>query len=429
MERDEPRHRDLSEFARPSALAPFRIRNYRFQWPADLLTSWAFEMETLILGWYVLTETGSVLWLTAFGALMFHGTLISPVLGMIGDRIGHRNLLCGMRAFYLLLAIALMALAFNGELSPLLVLVLAGLAGVVRPSDIAVRSATVAASMPAGLLIGAMGVSRTTFDMARIGGALTGAGVLANLGMGPAYAVITGCYAAGLVLTLVIGKPPIAAAPERETGGPRASPWRDLVDGLSYVWTTPRLLAAMWLAFLLNMTTLPLSGGLLAFVARGVYQTDQTGLGYLSASYALGALLGSVVMSFAGGRIRLARAMVGSAIVWSVMLLIFARTETILDGIGVLIAVGFLQSICMLAMGVMLLRTSQERFRGRVMGVRMLAIFSQTFGLMAAGVLIGQFGFGWTASLYAGLALGLTILIVLRWQAELLPRQATANAL
>ncbi|MGX7835875.1 hypothetical protein ACWKSR_12055, partial [Campylobacter fetus subsp. venerealis] len=61
VERDDPRHRALSDTARPSALAPFRIRNYRFQWPADLLTSWAFEMEQLILGWYVLVETGSVL--------------------------------------------------------------------------------------------------------------------------------------------------------------------------------------------------------------------------------------------------------------------------------------------------------------------------------------------------------------------------------
>src|SRR5205807_5572800 len=67
VERDETRHRVLSGLARPSALAPFRIRNYRFQWPADLLTSCAFEMETLILGWYVLVETRSVLLLTLFG--------------------------------------------------------------------------------------------------------------------------------------------------------------------------------------------------------------------------------------------------------------------------------------------------------------------------------------------------------------------------
>ena len=49
-------------------LAPFRVPSFRFQWPADLLTSWAFEMENLILGWYVLVETGSVVLLTLFGA-------------------------------------------------------------------------------------------------------------------------------------------------------------------------------------------------------------------------------------------------------------------------------------------------------------------------------------------------------------------------
>ena len=32
-----------------------------FQFPADMLTSWGIEMEVLILGWYILTETGSVL--------------------------------------------------------------------------------------------------------------------------------------------------------------------------------------------------------------------------------------------------------------------------------------------------------------------------------------------------------------------------------
>jgi len=84
----------LSELARPSALAPFRYRNYRFQWPADLLTSWAFEMETLILGWYVLVETGSVLLLTLFASLSYVGTLIAPLFGVVGDRIGSVTATC-----------------------------------------------------------------------------------------------------------------------------------------------------------------------------------------------------------------------------------------------------------------------------------------------------------------------------------------------
>ncbi|MBT6911145.1 MAG: arabinose ABC transporter permease, partial [Rhodospirillaceae bacterium] len=64
-------------------MAPFAVRSFRFQWPADLLTSWAFEMETLILGWYVLVETDSVLLLTAFGSLQFLGTLIAPMFGVV----------------------------------------------------------------------------------------------------------------------------------------------------------------------------------------------------------------------------------------------------------------------------------------------------------------------------------------------------------
>ena len=82
------------------ALAPFRIRSYRFQWPADLLTSWAFEMETLVLGWYVLVETNSVVMLTVFGALLYGGTLIAPIVGVWSDRIGHRTMLSSMRAIY-----------------------------------------------------------------------------------------------------------------------------------------------------------------------------------------------------------------------------------------------------------------------------------------------------------------------------------------
>ena len=41
-----------------------------------------------------------------------------------------------------------------------------------------------------------------------------------------------------------------AAAPDTV----RPSPWRDLRDGIAHVWTTQRLLALMWIAFLVNGT-------------------------------------------------------------------------------------------------------------------------------------------------------------------------------
>ena len=258
MERDESRHRSVSGPARPSALAPFRVRNYRFQWPADLLTSWAFEMETLILGWYVLVETKSVVLLTAFASLTYIGTLIAPMFGVVGDRIGHRDLLAMMRATYALLAGTLMTLALTGNLTPDCVFVIASVMGLVRPSDLGVRGALVATIMPHEQLIGAISVSRTTMDMARIAGALSGAGLFAALGMGPAYMAIVSLYVVATLLTLCVVAPSKPHPADATAGGAlRRSPLRDLKEGVVYVWTTPRMRAAVWIAFLANLTAYP----------------------------------------------------------------------------------------------------------------------------------------------------------------------------
>jgi predicted MFS family arabinose efflux permease len=428
VERDDTPHRVLSEPARPSALAPFRIRNYRFQWPADLLTSWAFEMEQLILGWYVLVETGSVLMLTLYASFGFVGTLIAPMFGVVGDRIGHRDLLAMMRATYAVLATTLMILVLTGSLTPLYVFIIAILMGLVRPSDLGVRGALVANIMPHDLLIGAISVSRTTMDTARIAGALSGAGLFASLGMGPAYAAIVSLYvvATGLTLCVVAPKKP---HPITEAAGDvlRASPLRDLKEGVAYVWTTPRMQAAMWVAFLVNLTAYPLSNGLLPYIARTIYGTNQTGLGYLSASFAIGSLAGSIALSIVGG-IRVARLMIASTVLWYATLLVFVQMQTVPTAMLCLLLAGFSQSLAMICIAVILMRTSSEHFRGRVMGVRMMVIYGLPLGLLAAGALVEEIGFAVTGTLYAAAGLALMLAIVAHWRADLWHVHAPANA-
>ena len=237
----------MSIISETSALAPFRLRSFRLQWPADMATSWAFEMESLILGWYVLVETQSVLMLALFASLQFTGTLIGPMFGVMGDRIGHRNLLCAMRAVYATLATTLMGLTLAGLVTPVYVFIIAALTGLVRPSDIGMRAAVVGATMPSAQLMAAMGIQRTTQDTARIAGALTGAGLVALLGMGAAYAVVAALYASSLLLTWKAGGVRAVADARVAHGNAaaRASPWRELKEGLSYVRNTPLLLAVM----------------------------------------------------------------------------------------------------------------------------------------------------------------------------------------
>jgi MFS family permease len=408
--------------SRSEILAPFGVRSFRFQWPADLLTSWAGEMEILILGWYILTATGSVLLLTVYGSLQYAGTLIAPMFGLAGDRLGHRNVLCAMRVVYAALAGLMTLLAVIDVLTPPVVLVIATVVGLVRPSDLAMRNALVAETMPGDRLMAAMGVARTTTDSARVVGSLAGAGLFALFGMGPAYVVITAFYATGFTLTLGVGAP-------RPSGTmARLSLWRDLREGLVYVWDTPASLAAMWLAFLVNMTAFPLTLGLLPYVAREKYHVGQGGLGSLVASFAFGALAGSIAISFAGRSIRPARMMIVFAAVWYGMLLVFVHVPGITGGRVALLLAGFAQSLSMVPMAVMLLHGASARLRGRVMGVRMLAIYGLPVGLLAAGGLIERFGFAVTASAYCVVGLVLTCLIAVRWRTALWPLDAPANA-
>jgi len=404
------------------------VRNFRFQWPADLLTACAFEMETLILGWYVLVETGSVVMLTIFGVLQFSGTLVAPMFGVAGDRLGHRNVLCCMRAAYTVLAAVLMTLAFAGALEPLVVLVMTGLIGLIRPSDLGVRMALVGDTMPMEHLVPAMGVLRTTSDVARVGGALTGAGLFAAYGIGIAYVAVLTCYTVGLMLTLCVRPTPIKQQAPAAVGGQiPPSTWSDLKEGLAFAWTTPHLLAALLVAFLVNLSAYPLSNGLMPYVAKEIYHIDQTGLGYLVASFAIGALVGSLAV-IVRGRIRAGRTMIVSTVAWYVALVVFAQMRDAYSGLVMLVLAGFAQSYCMVTLAVLLLRNTPEKFRGRIMGVRMLVIYSLPMGLLAAGALIERIGFHATATLYALAGLTLVLAIAVRWRKELWQPDAPANA-
>jgi Major Facilitator Superfamily len=431
VERRETRRRVLSGSARGSALTLFNIRNYRFQWPSDLLTSWAFEVENLVLGWYILVQTGSVLLLTVLASLNYAGTLIAPIFGMVGDRIGHRDLLAAMRFAYTALSATTMTLALTGHLAPFNVMIIVSIMGLIRPSDLGVRGALLADIMPTERLVGAISVSRTTQDSARIAGALTGTGLFAALGIGYAYVAIACLYLTAAVLMLCMSRPAthysMADMDHPADELPGSSLFRDLKEGIVYAWSGPGMRAALCVAFLANLTAFPFTNGLLPYVANEIFRTDQAGLGYLSASFAFGSLIGSITLSLSGG-VRVARLLIGATLAWYAMLLVFVEIRTMPVAILCLMVAGVAQSLSMIAAAVILMRTASARFRGRVMGVRMMVIYGLPIGLLAAGSLIDLIGYTGTGTLYAASGLLAMAAIALHWRADLWPLHAPANA-
>jgi MFS family permease len=210
-------------------------------------------------------------------------------------------------------------------------------------------------------------------------------------------------------------------------GALRSSPLRDLKEGVAYVWSTPQMRAAIWIAFLANLTAFPLTNGLLPYAAREIFGTDQTGLGYLSASFAIGSLAGSIALSMVGG-VRVARLMIAATVLWYATLLLFAQMQTVPSAMACLMLAGFSQSLCMISLAVILMRSASAKFRGRVMGVRMMVIYGLPLGLLAAGGLIDLVGYAATGTLYAIAGLALMSAVALHWRADLWHEHAPANA-
>ena len=109
-------------------------------------------------------------------------------------------------------------------------------------------------------------------------------------------------------------------------------------------------------------------------------------------------------------------------------ILVFGQTTSLAVGLAFVFLAGFMQSYSLTPLAAVMLRSSEEDMRGRVMGMRILAVWGLPLGLLAAGPIIERLGFAATTVLYAGLGLTLTIAIGWRWQAAIWHRTAPANA-
>jgi hypothetical protein len=82
----------------------------------------------------------------------------------------------------------------------------------------------------------------------------------------------------------------------------------------------------------------------------------------------------------------------------------------------------------MVPLAVMLLRVAGDQYRGRIMGVRMLAIYGLPVGLLASGVLIEWYGYVAMASGYCLFGLAATLTIALWWRDAIWRLDGQGNA-
>ena len=397
-----------------SSLNPFKVLrygDYKFVWPTEALSLWAMEMEIIVLAIFVLRDTNSPLLVGLIGAVKFAGTLFGPLYGLMVDRFNRKLLQVGVRVFGVALAITLTTLIITDKLELWHAYAIVTAGSMVRMLDLILIQTLTADAVPSHALHGAIGLSRSTLDGARVVGSIVGGTLLELLGLDWAYITITVLYLMATITAIKIDSRPV------KTDSETVSIWRGFKEGLHYIKESPLLPGLIFFSFLIEFTAFPLVNGLMAVIGSDLYNQNGTGIGLLAAIASAGALSGAALLGIKQSVINPGRIMILGSITWHALMLLLALTPPLWLFTVLLLLWGFSGGITFVAMVVALLRTAPAKTRGRVMGIRSLGIYGLSLGLLFGGWISQEAGPATMIGVLGGIGLSATLIAVIKWPA------------
>lgn len=435
------------------------------------------RMDNVVLGWLILEMTHSPFLVGLILAVRRFGAILGPWAGVVADRVDRRHLgmtavaIMGMSAVLLtgLIAMRRLEVWHLFVTSTLTGLVWAFMqptqqslqADVLKPEELpngialgnmAMNLTTIAAPAFAGLLLACCRPTRRVLDWTdhemvlslnwfsyqaqrlytttsegrvlvspdagshwylapfKLPGPIASALALegAATGLQWAYVVMVALFVVQLMCYVLL-RPPVRTQRRAAT-----SIWQNLREGLRYSSREPGLWTPLALAGLVNFATFPLTSNLLPVFARDVFSVGATGLGWLGASTGVGALMGSFFLIKFGGRYSPGLMMVIGTFFWGAFQLLLAVTPTYEIALAVLMCAGMAQAVSLTSMTLMLLTTSSSDMRGRVMGLRSMAVAPLFLGSLLSGALAQELGAPMATLIFSAFSIGVT-LCVLPW--------------
>lgn len=344
------------------------------------------QMESVVLGWFVLTLTDSPFLVGLIASARMALNWLALFSGAIADRVSKQRLLAVVEFSQTALALLMLTLILTGTLQLWHIFALTVTGGFVRTFQMPASQSLVADSLREDLISNGAALTNMGRNINSIMGPLLGGFLFGLYGPQGAYAVIS-------VLTCMSGLCALLITTVRATSRiDEQSVLRSILEGLKYVKGQQVLWGVLVLAVIINFTGWPLHTNLMPIFARDVLGTDSAGLGLLLSAFGVGALVGS--MSFASVR-NLAspgKLLIIAVLAWHGSMVLFAVSTSFYLSMAILALVGMAFSSTQVMMLTLILRTTLPEFRGRVVGLRTLAIYAYTFGSANSGAVAGAMG-------------------------------------
>jgi len=371
-----------------NALHLLRHPNVRFYFVGICLASIAMFMQLTALGWFVYRLSGSPFLLggSAF-AFLIPMLVVTPIAGLLADRVDRRRFLRVTQSCSLVLGTLLAALTIAGIATVAVVIGLALALGIVCALDASARNVFLLdlvgnrADLPNAIALQALSVNVARF----VGPAVAGVAV-AELGEGWTFALTAAGYIP-LLAALVRLQRSAAARPRR------VAAWHlELVEGFRYVLHVMPLRRLAMLVAVMSLAIGPY-GSIMPVFARDTLGGDARTLGWLLSAAGLGALIATGYLALRRGVPGLGRVVAAAAVTSSVAMMAFSQTRALWQALPCLIALGFGYIAVNASINTLMQALAEDRLRGRVVGIfLMVAIGLVPLGNLAVGALVEWIG-------------------------------------
>jgi len=288
--------------------------------------------------------------------------LLSGVAGAYADRHDKRRILAVAEFVLAVLTLLLGVLAFVHVVRVWHVLVIAGLSAAASSFEAPTRQSLVSHLVGKRELMNAIGLNSAAFNGPAIIGPALG-GLLVNAyGEAICFFVNAASYMAVYIAVLLMKpKPPLGA-------GPQTDIWHDVVEGFLYVRANTLIFTVVVLSALQALVARPYSQLLPAF-SKTVLGADARELGWLLAISGAGALGGSIITAFIGGRQRRGPLLLSTAAASGAFLAALAATGSFWPAAIVLLGLGVTAMLYLGTANTILQTHTPLAMRGRVMSI------------------------------------------------------------
>ena len=392
----------LTRLPRLHTFDSWRYREYRLLWTANFFSNSAQWFQLLSVGWLVQSltagsSTSALQVVTVGGISTLPVLLVGPWGGVLGDRVDRRKLIMVSQAVMAAAGVLFALLVASGNVQVWqaygYVLFIGVFLSITRP----VRQAMIANTVPREAFGNAYAANTFTIAGTRMIGPFFGGVVIATLGFTWNFMVEAALYATTVLVLLPMKTPYRYGAqasdqPRRLPSGARPagrsiSPLADLREGVRFIWKGERaIFNLMMLSLIPNVIMNPVLFLLPVFTSEVLHRGADVG-GYLLAATGFGALASAVTIASVGFIFRKGRLVLGSVVVGSVALILFAHAPWLALTFIFLILMSAALNAFRTSEGTLVQLLTPDRLRGRVTGL-------QSYGqglVVLSSLLIGWF--------------------------------------